>query len=296
MISGLDGLDKLKEIGAQKIHEKTHITREHIEAILHNSFDGMNKIQFSGFLSILEREYDVNLSDVKIKGLEYYLNLGGKMPRNSSVFIETRTKTKKTPYIIMALLVVIIVAFFILNERFFENDMEKVQDIDNENIENTKSNILPEPILDTKKEIFNSEENLSTIKIEQTPQDINVSLEKEKIQEKEKVQEKVQPNKQIKLEESTINSFKIIPNKRLWMSYRDLKEDKLYEKTFLGELSLDPKKDWLLNLGHGNTKFELDGENLDFSSVRNMKFLYKNHTLKEISSTEFKQILKDHKW
>lgn len=111
-----DGFDKLKEVGAQAIHEKTHITREHVQAILHDSFEGMNKVQFLGFISILERDYAVNLNDLKIRGLDYFLNITSKNQQNSSVFIETKSKAKNTPYIIMALLVLVITAFFIFNK------------------------------------------------------------------------------------------------------------------------------------------------------------------------------------
>lgn len=65
-------LEKLKEIGAQKIFEQTHITKEHIQAILHKSFEGLTKVQFQGFVSILEREYQVDLKDLKSDASEFY--------------------------------------------------------------------------------------------------------------------------------------------------------------------------------------------------------------------------------
>lgn len=50
-----EGFEKLGTIGAQKINEKTHISKYHVQALLHNNFDDMTKIQFLGFVSILER-------------------------------------------------------------------------------------------------------------------------------------------------------------------------------------------------------------------------------------------------
>ena len=89
-----DGLDKLKAIGAQKIHEKTHIARIHVQAILHNSFEGITKIQFLGFISILEREYSVKLDELKARGLEYF---GGETSQESDdiephVFVTPKKK------------------------------------------------------------------------------------------------------------------------------------------------------------------------------------------------------------
>ena len=64
------GLEKLRSIGAQKIHEQTHIARQHAQALLHESFDDMSRIHFLGFISILEREYSVDLSDLKAKAVK----------------------------------------------------------------------------------------------------------------------------------------------------------------------------------------------------------------------------------
>jgi hypothetical protein len=42
-------LNKLKEIGAQKIYEQTHVSKEHVQSILHSSFEGLSKVQFFRF-------------------------------------------------------------------------------------------------------------------------------------------------------------------------------------------------------------------------------------------------------
>ena len=59
-----EGFEKLKKIGAQKIYEKTHIARANVEYILSKSFDKLPKVQFRGFISILERDYGLDLQDV----------------------------------------------------------------------------------------------------------------------------------------------------------------------------------------------------------------------------------------
>jgi len=91
-----DGLSKLKGIGAQKIHERTHIARQHVQAVLHETFDDMTKIQLLGFISILEREYSVDLSDLKAKGQEFYFEESSKIEDDTNVFV---TPKKKKNYI-----------------------------------------------------------------------------------------------------------------------------------------------------------------------------------------------------
>ena len=280
-----DGFEKLKEIGAQKIHEKTHITREHVQAILHDSFEGMNKIQFLGFISILERDYDIKLNDLKIRGLEYFLNIRSEAKQNTSVFVETKSKTKNTPYIIMALLVLVITAFFIFNKTF-STEEEKVQEINNDAIEHIKNNLLPEAVSGVETNSSAMDENSSTSDENNLIEDEHVAIKDELIAEKQ-----VEPKSP-----EAVTTFKVIPNAKLWMGYIDLKENKAYQKLFSNEFSLDTGKDWLLYLGHGNVNFEINGKILQYNSRKNLKLLYKDNNLTEVSNTEFNILKKDHKW
>ncbi len=60
-----EGLERLKDIGAQKIYEATHISRKNVETIFTKRYEGMSKVQLFGFLTILEREYKVNLDEIR---------------------------------------------------------------------------------------------------------------------------------------------------------------------------------------------------------------------------------------
>jgi hypothetical protein len=60
-----DGFEQLKALGVEKVHEETHISRKNVEGIFNKSFEGMNQVQFAGFISILEREYAFDLSELK---------------------------------------------------------------------------------------------------------------------------------------------------------------------------------------------------------------------------------------
>ena len=279
-----DGFNKLKELGAQKIHESTHITKEHVQAILHNSFDSMSKIQFLGFVTILEREYSVDLSDLKIKGLEYFLNVSLESEETGSVFVQKR-KTSFIPYIIAILVVVVIGAFFVLNKSFSNKAQAKIEKIDDTAIENVQSNFLQ----NSKKVIeLNSsvqEKESSTI----------VDKPKSKVVVKVDTKEKeVTTNEPDVLEPKSV--LKVIPHTKLWMGYTDLKQNKKYQKLFTDELSLNSNTDWLLNLGHGNVSFELNGKTIDYKSVKNMKFLYKDGNLTEINYKKFMKIKTEHQW
>jgi hypothetical protein len=277
-----NGFDKLKDIGAQKIHEKTHITREHVQAILHDSFEGMNKIQFLGFISILEREYNVKLNELKMKGLEYFLNITSEVDKDDNLFAETGNKNNKNIYIVLISLVVIIVAFFILNKTFFNHAQQNVQNIDDTNIEKIKDNILKETESVTDTNSSTVDQDILEVDKSSSQEDVNIAIENK--------------TEQIEPKAAGKKYLKIMPNVKLWIGYTDLEQNKTYQKLFSDELSLDGEKVWLLSLGHGNVNFDINGKIIEYNSKKNIKFLYKDNNLTEITISKFNTIKKDNKW
>ena len=219
------GLDKLQEIGAQKIHENTHISREHVQALLHGSFDDFTKIQFLGFISILERDYEIDLDELKERGLEHFDDKNEVDKEDAGVFIAP-TKRKSYKKIYIAVVVLVFLFAIIYTAITPSSESVKVQAIDNTIIENAKNNIVEVQEINT------------------TIEDSNISEEEPFVQEEQAVEK----------------SLKVIPKVKLWMGYIDLATYKKYQKLFTDELELDPSKEWLFSLGHGNVSFEIDGE------------------------------------
>ncbi len=260
-----EGIDKLKEIGAQKIHESTHISKRYIQGMLHESFDDMNKIQFLGFVSILEREYSINLDSLRAKGNEYFNDITSTEDSKNKIFITPKKKRNYSFfYIIIALLIFIAVTAFTITNFSSEATDKKVELLDNNTIENVTKNIIPL-----------IEEHNTTI------EDENLSISDEDI-----VPETVLLPK----------SLKIMPNIRVWVGYIDLQTFKKYQIFVTDELILDPEKDWLLVFGHGDLNIELNSEIQEFKTKKNLRFSYIDGELKKISYSEFKHLNRDSEW
>ena len=261
-------LDLLREIGAQKIYEDTHISLKHAQSVIHESFEGLTKVQFLGFISILEREYNQDLSMLKEKGLAYFENEPAKDISSTSVFVEPVKAKSVTPiYIIVALLVFILVAYFTI-----DNDSSESQTvtIDNSAIVNAQKNINP-----TAYESNSSDSN-------STLSDKNETIALVVVQEEKAV--KVPP------------SLKIIAKSKLWVGYIDRTED-IKKQTIIKEsLELDPSKEWLLSLGHGYVDIVINGELQEFRSPNNIRFLYKNGELKKLTFKDFKILNEGRVW
>ncbi|WP_321779294.1 hypothetical protein [Sulfurimonas sp.] len=268
-----NGFDKLKSIGAQKIHEQTHIARHNAQAILHENFEKMTKIQALGFISILEREYGVDLTSLKAKAEEFFhVEESVEVPevqKNTKVFVApTKKKNYTLVYVGIALLIFVVAVFFTLDLSSTAAIKTSSHSIDNSAIESARENI--------KGNIFEEE------KVE----DKNNTLEVVVLKKDSDVLEVLEVEK----------SFKIIPKSQLWIGYIDLESYTKKQKLFKGELDIDPNKDWILTLGHGYVKVVINGEVTEFTDKLNIRLLYKDSKISKISFKEFKELNRGNKW
>jgi len=258
-----EDFQKLKSIGVQKIHETTHIARSHIEAILSENFEGMGSVQLLGFISIFEREYGLDLNELKSKAREYF---SAQKPVQESVkevkiFAASKKKRELTLlYMLAGAAVVITLLYFASRAPQSEALAPKeeltalVQDENNDSVSDNNS----------------SQES---------------SMESTGVEEELKVEPEVKPL-----------SFKIIPKTKVWLGYIDLADYKKSQTTFSDELELDPAKNWLLSFGHGHIKIEINGEIKEYKDPRTMRFSYIDSELKEIGFEEFKSLNRGSGW
>ena len=259
--------DRLKHVGAQKIHENTHISRLHVEAILQEDFKGMSKIQLFGFISILEREYGLKLDSLKDSAIKYFQKVeeeNAESEEEVKVFLAPKRKRNLTP--IYLLVVVVIFTSIMFMSMSGPSSKEEIAPIDNSAIENAKSNI--EPILDTTVDIID---------------DKNVTTEVEEV-------------KPVIVEREEITSFKILPKVKVWLGYVNLDTHKKYQRTFKDEFDLDPTKNWILAFGHGHINIEINGIIKKYKIKKNVRFSYINGSLQEIDLKEFKRLNKGSRW
>ena len=260
-----DGLLKLKDIGAQKIHEKTHISRQHVQGILYESFEGMNKIQFIGFISILEREYDIELDNLKQSGLEYFSSETSYENPNNQVFVVPKKKKNFTMlYVLTVVLIFLGVTIYSISSS---SSTAKIQDNQLRELDKSAQQ-------SSKEEIFLLDSNISA--------ENNTSL----VVEEEIVPEEVKAPK----------SLKILPKVAVWVGYIELETHKKHQTTVKNDLSIDASKDWILVFGHGNIDIEVNGEMKKFKTANNLRFIYRDGNLTKINFTEFKRLNKGNIW
>jgi len=266
-------LDRLKDIGAQKIYEDTHIPVEHVQAILYESFEGLSKVQFIGFLSILEREYGEDLSRVRAHGLEYFdeKSMPDELITDDSIFILSRRKKNLTIiYILLAIALFVLAMYFTTKTA---TDTLNTHTQENELIQNIN------------KEVIVAESNLTEANATET------NTTDENITQPAEVTKKV-----IQEPKAVIKSFEIEARTKVWLGYVDVQTNKKYQKTFTGNFELDPTKEWLMIFGHGYVNITINKETQKFNDKNTLRLLYKDGTIKKVTTDEFKALNKGYAW
>jgi len=263
-----EDFDKLKKIGVQKIHEKTHIARTHIEAIFNENFEGMGSVQLLGFISIFEREYNLDLSELKNKAREYFKSQKideENIKKEVKIFAAASQRKRKLTifYILAGVAVVLALLYFASRAPQSEGPEAKEE---------------PYSI-----EIATQDENNNSA--------LDGNSSQEGLMESTGVEEeiKVEP-------EAKPLSFKIIPKTKVWIGYIDLADYKKYQTTLSGALELNATKNWLLSFGHGHINIEINGETTEFKDPRTIRFSYIDSELKEIGFEEFKRLNRGSGW
>ncbi|MDD5399646.1 MAG: hypothetical protein PHQ93_00470 [Sulfurimonas sp.] len=309
-----EDFEKLKSIGVQKIHEATHIPRAHVQAILDENFEDLHSVQLSGFISILEREYSLNLSRLRNKSKEYFESKKPVQKSKKSATLLIASKKKKNFTLIYTVLGVVIFVMFAIFNKPSDGEMSK---IDNSAIKSAQNSIL---VVADEKNASKVEDN-TTVNAQKTlepavqqemmqnpVEPVAQPIKQEAVQEvvsqeaiakalQEVTQEANKTAVQETVKEATQgSSLKIISKNKVWLGYIDLSDYKQHQKTFLGEFTLDSTKNWLLVFGHGIVEIEANGVVTKFEKSQNIRFSYINSELKEINTDEFKKLNKGVKW
>lgn len=284
-----EGLEKLRSIGAQKIHEQTHISQRYVQALLHESFEGMQKVQLFGFISILEREYDVDLESLRERANEYFDTLkeekGRETPEYKKELFAKSNDEKKRLYLITALFVVLVVAVMLyFGLRQDDKAMPESAATTTHGQTSQDEASLPDERGMNVRYIKEDENNESNASVEDNATHAESSLPDESGSAKKIEQEK---KPQI---------FTIVPRTKVWVGIIDLTSGKKRQTISAKPIELNASKDYLLTFGHGYIDMKIDENTTSYKEPKHIKFLYQEGKLKRIGPKEFKRYNKGKLW
>ncbi|WP_331775171.1 hypothetical protein [Sulfurospirillum sp. 1612] len=295
----MDSIKVLEEIGLKEISKKTHIEIKFLEYIINSDFDKLNKTNSIGFVKIISREYQLDLSDWLDEARAYW---DAQIPEPEEQKIFIAPKSKKIPKSVVSLLAFVILvailyaAYMFLDKKlnFFENTVLK-KDI-NYTYEETPA--VSEAKKTLAQEIIVPETNTTAV-IEENQSDVNQSVAPSvNATETETIainQNETKKTNEVPITPVDKKSF-IEPNKKLWIGIIDLNTYKRTSYVGDGNYSIDPKNDQLITTGHGDFTMHFKGVSTEYTRMEPLDFLIKDGKLTEISKEEFKKLNRGTLW
>lgn len=264
------GIEKLRDIGANKIFEQTHIAKKFVEDILNENFASMNKIQFAGFISILEREYNLDLHELREAYNDKFNKSESKKGEPFVVSAQEgeKTSSNKNLYIAGGLIAAgVLVAVLSFSKAPDEKKIAPKQ---------------------ADKVTIQANDELDTITIQEAKVNLN--------QLGNTTVETLKPQEEVTIEPVHLGKFEIIPRSELWIGIVDLETFKRTQKLGSVPFELASDKNWLLVMGHGYVNFEVNGEEQKFKDENKVWFAYENGTLQKLTRSEFKEKNRGKAW
>ncbi len=312
----MDEIKKLEEIGLKEVSNRTHIEVKHLEYIVNSEFDKLNRSSTVGFIQILSREYNLDLSDW-LEDAEQYWSEHKIDANRLQIFTAQESKIfPKIIFIFISLLILVAIlygAYVFLNKKlnFFENPLVK---------NDTNYTYDTTPVVDEAKQhidanITKNDKNTTVMisenngskntkpLIKESIEDMNISVLPPEPKETKEVNK---PSKEanISVANSDIpntppavksNDY-ITPKSKLWVGIIYLENYK--RKSYLGkdDIMIDAKKDQIITTGHGNFVLHINGVDKTFPPQNPVRLYIKDGKVSVISNEKFKQLNRGSLW
>jgi hypothetical protein len=303
----MDSIEVLEEIGLQKVSQDTHIEQKYLKYMINKDFDKLNRINTLGFIKILSREYNVDLSEWVGEFEEYWAQNRLNPEEDDKLFIVASSNEKSRKFFISFVLIIFLaiagISYTLFTKQNIINVQESVVQYDKTPLvqetqeemqkyeEENETKFEQEPaVIDTNstEQILFNDENASTM------QD---SKEITKIKDENTTTvETLTPNPTEKKSESFTNQALIIPKMKLWVGVIYL--DNFKRRSYLGEgnFSINLSRDQIITTGHGEFALKDDIKDLNFTRQSPVRFEVKDGRIKEIPWSRFKELNKGKNW
>lgn len=272
-----NALEKLRQIGIEKIQEDTNLDLTKIDCILNKRFEKLDSVRARGFINILQRQYDLDLSSWFQEYKEFHQTLLQEKKDEDCVVVHS----KKNSYLVWGALGVLGIVGAIL-----------------------LFSLIPKAStdLETTKKTMQEPQITQELIIEEIPQ--VQPLEEKQIQEEGQVKEEEQKQeKKPQIEQKNISEYgvEIFPNiafneenilyiesaKPLWVGMINLENRKRIAKT-KQEFDIPLDRQLLISIARGGFVLSLDEESREFKGYLPVYLIYtKEGGLREISQDEF---------
>lgn len=253
--------EDLQALGSEKIHEKTHISRDKLELLLAKSYDKIGRVQFMGFLSILEREFDIDLNDTREEYDMYRDKHADLLIPKKSVILQAPSNAKqKWVAAAVAAIAILLGGGYVLQSFLSNEPREGVMKL---------SSLAVEAIKEPAEANVSAETNATS--------DANQSVVGSELNATKPMAEGAQP----------LNSATILPKYKVWVGMIDMTAGTKTQKITGEPIMIDTSKNWLVVLGHGMVEINSKSGQQLLKEKNTVHLSIENGSIRQISQSEF---------
>ncbi|AZV46176.1 hypothetical protein C3L23_02485 [Nautilia sp. PV-1] len=246
----MNAKDFFEQYSIEVINKRTRISPISLRFIKNKEFEKIPRVKFLGFVRIIEKEFDVDLSEL----IEEYNQATNHTPTQTSDKKETELKEPKKHNTLLLFILALIL--FSLGAYLLYKTYNSKSGSDTIN----KTAYMP-----NNEENLSSENNITT----QKTQENNISKQAAKAEKTTKTQ--IQHSQQTAIPKTV----KIFPNEKVWFKAVNLDNNKTVEyltsnpKTLIGP-------NWYIKFGHGNITIDYGDKTITPQTKKIVRLLLKN--------------------
>ena len=256
----------------EEISKRTKISPISLRYIKNKEYEKIPRVKFMGFVNIIQREFNIDLSDL----IEEYNTATDSIPQKEET-LKTKPIKKERNNLIFILSIILLLITGGLIYTYTSGEKET---------NTTQETPLEVTAVETNKTIENEEKTAQNIKenITQNSQKITQTAKSENLPEKN-----VKPLKPKEDQKPAVSQNKaiipqnvtIIPNEKVWYKAINLDTNKTFEYLTSNPKTL-PGSNYFIKFGHGNVTIEYGSKIIEPNTKKIVRILLKNGEYKYV--------------
>lgn len=282
---------RLEDLDLKEVSEKTRIEIEFFQALLAKDFEELEKFNVRGFLKILNREYNIDLSDM-LEEYEAFLNKDEEKIENEAKVVTNVDQYSKesSNWWLWLLIGVVLVAIIVLVLKF-----DLLKGFVNETNEESSSVAVVQTISEAQNNL--EENNMSVENTEELNQIQTIIQEEENLSQNAAVSTQTLNEAITSADEGLKKEAIFSTDGKVWVGFIDLETRTNSSIVTDNNFSVDLSKDQLLLIGGtALTLIDEKGEIQTFPAGNSKRFLVKDGAIKSITLSEFISYNKGKEW
>lgn len=260
--------EDLQALGIEKVHEQTHISRDKLELVMGKAYGEIGRVQFMGYISILEREYGIDLNEIKEEYKAFYNDNAYMLAPKPSVILQANSNSKPKWVVAgIGLIALLIVGGYILQGKLTTAPQEDVMHLTTAAVE----------VVDQ-----NSDANVSDLN------ETNTSVAPVAVPEVAPVlapdmNKSVKPAKTLVL----VKELSILPKYKVWYGIIDVASGEKTQGVTKDPITIDTAKNLLIVMGHGRVEIAYPDGKTQLDDRNTVYFASEQGAMKQITHKEF---------